>query len=111
MSRWQRIARERLEEQGRRTQSAKWRDVKSAWADKMRYDVTGDGKGDVYVKFNDGHQEVYKNVTQEDWNKVIHKDKQCVTDGSNKWGSWHKGKPSHGAGIHQVLHNYSHNPV
>lgn len=50
--------------------------------------------GDIYTYFNINIQ-TFLNITQ--------KLARAKTTGSNQWGSWKKGDPSAGAGVHQFL--------
>jgi hypothetical protein len=60
----------------------------------------------VIAQFWDGQTYTYYGVSRRDFFRVINGDAKATTEGSNRRGSWWVGKPSVGAGVHQILNRY-----
>ena len=94
-----------VEEVGQPTELKKWRHTaNSSNVDKVMYN---DEDMRLVVKFNDGAHYTYYDVSFDDFLSLIAPDALARTEGKNKWGSWYPGKPSIGAGVHQILEKYS----
>lgn len=94
-----------VEEVTQPTELKKWRHTaNSSNVDKVMYN---DEDMRLVVKFNDGDHYTYYDVSFDDFLSLIEPAALAKTEGKNKWGSWYPGKPSIGAGVHQILEKYS----
>lgn len=80
--------------------------IKSSNVWKFKYDTE---TGDLVVKFQDGSVYTYFNVSLSDFEQFASgSGGTCKTSGSNKWGTWERGKsPSVGAAVWDILMKYS----
>jgi hypothetical protein len=60
----------------------------------------------VVAQFWDGSIYSYFGVSRRDFFRVINGAARATTEGQNERGSWWVGKPSVGAGVHQILNKY-----
>ena len=68
---------------------------------KYKYD---DVKEELVIKFQEGSTYTYTGVSPSLFEKFSTGDAECITEGSNKWGSWDIGKsPSIGAAVYEYL--------
>lgn len=68
---------------------------------KYKYD---DIKQELVIKFQEGSTYTYTGVDMTLFNDISSGYGTCITEGSNKWGSWYIGKfPSIGAAVYELL--------
>lgn len=68
---------------------------------KYKYD---DIKEELVIKFQEGSTYTYTGVSTNLFESIVTGDASCITEGSNKWGSWDIGKnPSIGAAVYEYL--------
>lgn len=60
----------------------------------------------VVAQFWSGEVYTYLGVSRLDFFKVINGSAKATTEGANTRGAWWVGKPSVGAGVHQILNKY-----
>lgn len=60
----------------------------------------------VVAEFWDGQTYSYYGVPRVDYFRIINRAARARTSGQNERGSWWIGKPSVGAGVHQILNKY-----
>jgi hypothetical protein len=83
----------------------KWRrNADSSNVDRVMYN---DESNELFVKFNSGSIYTYYDVSFSDFLDLIAPNALATTEGENQWGSWYPGKPSIGAGVHQILEKYN----
>lgn len=79
--------------------------VNSSNVDSYKYNTQS---GELILTFNDGSRYRYSGVDFNDYENVVLGDAQCITEGSNEFGSWYVGKsPSVGAAVWETLINSS----